>query len=137
MMVEGMIEGGTFRVKPFFSLSDSTEAIDQTGSQSALSTGAKQATIVAVNPDESGESSIDLPEDVTIESIAVVSAARASEIEQTSLASQGEGWSRPILFYADGTTSTAAVMLKHPTVGRLMVKIRGITGDVTISEVLP
>lgn len=137
MMVEGMIGDGSFRVKPFFSLTDSTESIDQTGSQSGLASGAKQATVVAMEFDESAEALIDLPEDVTIEAIAVVSAARASEIEQSNLANQAEGWSRPILFYADGTTSTAAVRLTHPTVGRVLVKIRGITGDVTVSEVLP
>ena len=53
------------------------------------------------------------------------------------LADQSEGWSRPIMFYPDGSTSSAAVTLTHTTVGRVVVKIRGITGDVTVSEVLP
>lgn len=136
MMMEGMIEGGTFRIKPFFSVTDSTEAIDQTGSQSALLSGAAQGTVVPLETNLDAESELELPEDVTVTSVGVVSAARAAEIEQLTLANQGEGWSRPILFYPDGTTSTASITLSHATVGRVVVKIRGITGDVSVSEVL-
>lgn len=137
MMLEGMVEGQVLRVKPFFSATDSTEALDQTGSQSALLTGATQGVVVPVDESETAEESIELPEDVTVSSVGVVSAARGAEIEQLTLSDQGEGWSRPILFYPDGSTSTAAVTLSHETVGRVIVKIRGITGDVTVSEVLP
>ena len=137
MMIEGMIEGNSFRVKPFFSIADSTEALDQTGSQSGLLTGATQGVIVPVNEDQSSEKSIELPEDVIVTSVGVVSAARAFEIEQLTVADQGQGWSRPILFYPDGSTSTASITLSHESVGRVVVKIRGITGDVTVSEVLP
>jgi prepilin-type N-terminal cleavage/methylation domain-containing protein len=137
MMMEGMIEGSSFRIKPFFSVADSTEALDQTGSQSSLLTGASQGVVVAINQDLSAEETIELPEDVRVVSVGVVSAARATEIEQLTLQNQGQGWSRPILFYPDGSTSTAAITLSHETVGRVVVKIRGITGDVTVSEVLP
>ncbi len=137
MMIEGMIEGNSFRVKPFFSIADSTEALDQTGSQAGLLTGATQGVVVAVIEDESSEKSIELPEDVTVTSVGVVSAARASEIEQLTIAGQGQGWSRPILFYPDGSTSTASITLSHKSLGRVIVKIRGITGDVTVSGVLP
>ena len=137
MMLEGMIEGSSFRVKPFFSIADSTEALDQTGSQSGLLSGATQGVAVTVEVDqEAAESLVELPEDIVVSAVGVVSAARASEIEQLTLADQGEGWSRPILFYPDGSTSTAAVTLSHETLGRVVVKIRGITGDVTVSEVL-
>ena len=69
--------------------------------------------------------------------VGVVSAARAAEIEQLTLSNQSEGWSRPILFYPDGSTSTAVVTLTSGTIGQVVVKIRGITGDVSVSEVLP
>ncbi len=137
MVFEGMIEGSSFRFKPFFSVSDSTEALDQTGSQSGLLSGASQGTVTAIAADDSAEETIDLPENVVVTSVGVVSAARASEIEQTTSANQGEGWSRPILFYPDGSTSTASITLTHATMGRVVIKIRGITGDVTVSEVLP
>jgi prepilin-type N-terminal cleavage/methylation domain-containing protein len=137
MMIEGMIEGNSFRVKPFFSIADSTEALDQTGSQAGLLTGATQGVVVPIIEDESSEKSIELPEDVTVTSVGVVSAERASEIEQLTIAGQGQGWSRPILFYPDGSTSTASITLSHKSLGRVIVKIRGITGDVTVSGVLP
>ena len=137
MLVEGMVEGNTIRIKPFYSAADSTEALDQTGSQASLLTGATQGTVAPVASDETSEKTIELPEKVTVAGVGVVSAARAAEIEQLTLADQGEGWSRPILFYPDGSTSTAAITLKHETLGRVIVKIRGITGDVTVSEVLP
>lgn len=137
MMLEGMVEGNSFRVKPFYSDSDATEAMDQTGSQSGLLSGATQGVVVPVNTDETSERTVELPENVVVDSVGVVSAARASEIEQLSLANQGEGWSRPILFYPDGSTSTAMISLSRETVGRVVIKMRGITGDVTVSEVLP
>lgn len=136
LMMEGMVEGSTLRVKPFYSVSDSTEALDQTGSQSALMTGAQQGVSVAITVDEEAEEAIDLPENVTIKSVGVVSAARAVEIEQATLANQSEGWSRPILFYPDGSTSTAMIVLAHESIGNVVVKVRGITGETTVGQVI-
>ncbi len=134
MMMEGMVEGGNLRIRPFYSLADSMEAFDQTGSQSALLSGAQQASVAVVAPNESAEQTIELPEDVMIESVGVVSSARSLEIEQVNLSNQSQGWSQAVLFYPDGTTSTAVIVLKHQTHGRLGVKLRGITGDVTIDQ---
>ena len=136
MMMQGMLEGNSVRIKPFYSLADSTEAIDQTGSQSALLSGAQQATVAAPMMDVEQEKTIELAENVTIDAVATVSAARSFEIEQLA-AAEGSGWSQPILFYPDGTTSTAAMTLSQESIGKVIVKIRGITGDATVSEVLP
>jgi hypothetical protein len=138
MMLESLIEGTSFRVKPFNSAVDATEALDKTGSQAGLLTGATQGVVTAI-PEiaEEVEEVVELPEGVTVTSVAVVSAARAMEIEQLTVANQSEGWSRPILFYPDGSTSTAAITLSNATMGKVIVKIRGITGDVSVSEVLP
>ena len=135
MMIEALTGGNSLRIKPFQSVADATEAIDQTGSQSALLAGATQGSVAAVAADQS-ERIIELPAEVTIESVGVVSAARAAEIEQASLADQSAGWSRPVLFYPDGSTSTAAIVLRHSTVGQLTVKLRGITGEATVGEVM-
>jgi Tfp pilus assembly protein FimT len=136
MMLEAMSGGSSIRIKPFQSVADATEAIDQTGSQSALLSGATQGSMTTTAADQS-ERLIELPAEVAVESVSVVSAARAAEIEQSSLADQTAGWSRPILFYPDGSTSTAAVVIQHPSVGRLTVKLRGITGEATVGEVMP
>ena len=47
MVLQAMLEGNSLRFKPFFSLSDTTEAMDQTGSQSGLLTGAQQGIATA------------------------------------------------------------------------------------------
>lgn len=136
MMLEGMIDSGQLRIKPYFSMQDSVEALDQTGSQSALLQGAEQAAVdtdIATDSSES-EEIIELPEGVSVESVGVTSAARAMQIEQEALSDQGQGWSRPILFYPDGVTSTGTILLKHEKNGKRAVKIRGITGDVTIER---
>jgi prepilin-type N-terminal cleavage/methylation domain-containing protein len=137
MTLEAMVDGTSFRIKPFYSATDATEAFDQTGSQSGMLSGAKQGIVTAAIVDPSVEETVELPEAVVVSSVGVVSAARAMEIEQLTLSNQSEGWSRPILFYPDGSTSTAAITLSNPTYGKVIVKIRGITGDVTVSEVLP
>ncbi len=137
MMMQGMVEGNSLRIKPYYSLSDSTEAMDQTGSQSGLLTGAQQAVAVAPVEAADAEKSVELAVDVVVESVATVSSTRALQIEQLTAGDQTSGWSRPILFYPDGTTSTGAITLAHPTMGHVVVKIRGITGDVTVSEALP
>ncbi len=137
LMLEGMVEGSNLRAKPFYSAGDATEAIDQTGSQSGLLTGATQGVVSVIEQDSEAEELIELPEDILVEQVGVVSAARSMEVEQLNEANQSQGWSRPILFYPDGTTSTAIVTLYNPQLGRVVVSLRGITGDVTISEVLP
>lgn len=136
MMLDGMIEGNTVRIKPFYSIADSTEAIDQTGSQQSLLTGATQGVMTTLEVDEEADETIELPEGISIMAVGVASAARSMEIEQLNQADQGQGWSRPVLFYPDGSTSTAAITLTDETYGKVVVQIRGITGDVTVSEVL-
>lgn len=135
LMIDGMLESNSLRIKPYFSMADSVNALDQTGSQSALLSGADQGQFVPVIEDESETRQIELPEDVVVKSVTVVSAARAMEINQASINNQAEGYSQPILFYPDGTTSTAAIVVAHPLYGQMTVKLRGITGDVTLSDV--
>lgn len=45
------------------------------------------------------------------------------------------GYSRPILFYPDGTTSDAMVVMKSEDGSMTMVKLRGLTGVAKIGEV--
>ncbi|MDM4018351.1 prepilin-type N-terminal cleavage/methylation domain-containing protein [Roseiconus lacunae] len=137
MMLDGMLEGGSIRVRPYVSLTDSVNAVDQTGSQSAMLNGADQGQQVTLVQDPSDNREVTLPEDVTVQSVAVVATARALEVQQANLSNQAEGYSQPVLFYPDGTTSTAAITLAHPVHGQITVRLRGITGDVTISDIGP
>lgn len=51
-----------------------------------------------------------------------------------AMASQG-GWSQPILFYPDGTTSDAAVLLANADGETLRVTLRGLTGISRAGEI--
>ncbi|MGB7347046.1 MAG: prepilin-type N-terminal cleavage/methylation domain-containing protein [Pirellulaceae bacterium] len=135
MMLDAMLEEGTLRIRPYFSMADAVEATDMTGSQSAMLSGADSGTMVAVPVDEQANKEIELPEEIIVQTVAVVSAARAMEIQQQTAGDQASGYSQPILFYPDGTTSNAAVILAHPTLGNITVKLRGITGEVNIGKV--
>ncbi|MEM6472519.1 MAG: prepilin-type N-terminal cleavage/methylation domain-containing protein [Planctomycetota bacterium] len=135
LMIDAELQSDSLRVRPYNSLADSVNALDQTGTQAGLLTGAEQGVFAAMDVDESDVRQVELPEDVTVQSISVVSAARAMEIQQQTSGDMAQGFSQPVLFYPDGTTSTAAITLTHPTHGKITVMLRGITGDVTISDV--
>lgn len=47
------------------------------------------------------------------------------------------GWSAPIVFHADGTTSDAVVHLANADGTQLRVTLRGLTGSARASEVTP
>jgi Tfp pilus assembly protein FimT len=52
-----------------------------------------------------------------------------------NIASAGSGWSDPIFFYPDGTTSNAQLVLRNKE-GRMMeLFLRGLTGIVKVSDV--
>jgi len=131
-------ESGTLKIKPFFSAVASVDSNNgSAGSQSALLMGGDQASVTAAPlVDPEAEETLELPEEVVVETIAVASTARSSMVEQQMVGGMAIG-SSPILFYSDGTTSNAVIILTHPTTGRIAVKLRGITGDVTIGEVMP
>lgn len=65
--------------------------------------------------------------------------ARSAEVEAdlaaASSASRDVVWSRPILFYSDGTTSTAEVLLANEQGRAVRVSLRGLTGVAKVSEV--
>jgi Tfp pilus assembly protein FimT len=46
----------------------------------------------------------------------------------------GQPWSTPILFYPDGTTSTASVLLENQHGRQITVSLRGLTGVATLVE---
>ena len=50
--------------------------------------------------------------------------------------SSGDGsWSKPILFYPDGTTSTATILIKNDQARCIEMHLRGLTGAVAVSSV--
>ena len=83
-----------------------------------------------------------LPEDVVFH---LDVAAMASEVAYDPLGtihpaggdSPEFGWSMPILFHPDGTASTAEVILRNQRDQIVPVRLRGLTGVVTVGELIP
>ena len=144
MLMEAAIGGSQFRIRPYFSSSDSVETSGGNSGQSGLGTGADQAVVSSVIIDQDATQAFQIPDQLSVESVQVVSAARGAEISQAASFNQVGGgsdldgtqqWSQPILFYPDGTTSTAAVTIADERFGKVIVKLRGITGDASVTEV--
>lgn len=53
----------------------------------------------------------------------------------TAFLSPDQGWSSPIFFYPDGTTSTARLTLENERSRRIDISLRGLTGMVSISDI--
>jgi prepilin-type N-terminal cleavage/methylation domain-containing protein len=64
--------------------------------------------------------------------------SRSVAIEQTAMdATQFESeWSRPILFYPDGTTSDAFVVVANENKVGIKIELRGMTGTATLGDVM-
>ncbi len=58
----------------------------------------------------------------------------ASDDTQSDVADSGDGWSDPILFYSDGSTSDAKVVLAYNRHAAMRLSLRGITGSVTVGD---
>lgn len=126
------------RLQAWYDMNDMTEATDQTGSTSALLTGGNaSAASFQTQASQEPAKTIALPDGVVISNSQVQSTQRSYLID-TQYSSQGGGqaWGQPILFFPDGTTSTAAVTMQLPEAGQIVVLLRGLTGEVTVSEVL-
>lgn len=156
-ILEAVPGTGELRIRPFMTVADATESMSPSLAPSALLSGAKQdiAAVPIVEPVEPKR--IELPEGVVIADVQVASAIRGAMIEQQLAGgpmgggpmgsgplgggppggSPIGGGGRPILFYPDGSSSTAVVTLRHEKMGAIRVRLRGITADATIFEGQP
>lgn len=63
------------------------------------------------------------------------SAAVEADLEANKDSDKEVTWSTPILFYSDGTTSTAEIVLANKEGRAVRVSLRGLTGVAQVSEV--
>ena len=79
-----------------------------------------------------------LPEDISFAAGQTRVDSRAAAFESDSQAIGADqleaGRSKPILFYPDGTTSSARLMLKNKQNRRIELALRGLTGVVTVGQ---
>jgi Tfp pilus assembly protein FimT len=78
-----------------------------------------------------------LPEGITFAGGQMEYEARAEvlDVDSQGLSSTGLSWSAPILFYPDGTSSTATVQLRNEHNRTIELSLRGLTGLVTTGSV--
>jgi hypothetical protein len=77
-----------------------------------------------------------LPEGILFVQGQNVEDLRGMMIESQMLTAAPAGWSQPIYFFPDGTTSTAQLVLRNELDLYVMVQVRGLTGVTTISDVM-
>ena len=61
--------------------------------------------------------------------------ASTGDDPESQSADNGDGWSDPIYFYADGSTSDARLLLATDRNSAMRLLLRGITGSVTVDDV--
>lgn len=61
--------------------------------------------------------------------------AEMYSIQSAAFLSPDQGWSGPVFFYPDGTTSTARITLENERGRRIDISLRGLTGMVSISDI--
>lgn len=144
-MMQIQLGSGAFSVQPWYSAEDMTETAEMTGSGAALLSGGTPMAAPTLPPGQMQQpvESETLPEGITFADVRVETTARSMAVQMqsgtagASALQDAAGSVQPILFYADGTTSTAAVTVMDQTVGRVTVALRGLTGEATLSEIMP
>ncbi len=129
-----------FMVQPWMRASDSVEAsagatiVTELGQ--AIETESTSQGVVAGTADATvGQKALE-------EGIVFATADVLNDMRSLSEQSLGDsmqagalGWSQPILFYPDGSTTTAHVVIQDVRGRRMAVQLRGLTGEAKIIEV--
>lgn len=122
-------DGSRYSVDYWIADDDALEAGDSTS----------QPAAEATEPEGSGMLAEELPQGVRFMLGDSEATARSAEVEADLPAAGGAEtdvtWSRPILFYSDGTTSTAEITLANEQGRAVRVSLRGLTGVAKVGEV--
>jgi prepilin-type N-terminal cleavage/methylation domain-containing protein len=145
-MVRCQLGGEQFAIEPLPDPSDLTEAADQIGRGNlALASGgagamAAVSSMALAEPAETKS----LPEKIQFAIAQTVNSTRQLEALSTAAAtgqsldpdnsSDTTQWSEPILFFSDGTTSTAEVIVRNADARQLAIRLRSLTGDAVVIE---
>ena len=137
------LESGTYRTQPYYTEQDVLE-VDALHSATASTVNASAAGSSVPQSDAIAAQQQELPEGVVFASVDVQSDYRSLQLQQDTLGSFGattnmtlDQQTPPVLFYPDGTTSDAKVVLTNEY-KRLcvVVSLRSLTGVVKVSELV-
>jgi prepilin-type N-terminal cleavage/methylation domain-containing protein len=127
---------GEYSVEPWLQATDEVEASNGATIMMAggLAKVDMQSGLVGAAGAELGSAAEKLEEGFVFSAGAVLGDTRTMLIQQqTGTVSGGAGnQSAPIMFYPDGTTSTAEVAIKNENGAQRLLRIRGLTGEVSV-----
>lgn len=137
--VKAMESGRTFMFR--YELNGSqfrTEPLTLTADANELSAEASQSsTADSLQPERTtgNELKYQLPEGITFHRGDATEDVR-SQLAEEQGATPLSGWSAPILFYPDGQSSDAQVIIRSEALKSIAIRLRGITGIPVVSGVL-
>lgn len=131
-------ETGVYVAEPYIDLETGIEAAStDAGAQLALQEAAQWSLGVSSPEAVRLPGQRGLPEGVTFVAGSTEVAARASLAPAEATTSAGSPLpADPLLFYADGTCSSATVLLRSDDELYVKIELRGLTGVTTISDIL-
>lgn len=129
-----------FTLQPWLKASDSVEAsagatiITELGQ--AVDTSSTSSGVASNMADPTAGQKL-LEEGVVFASADILNDMRSLSEQSTSDSMQAgmAGWSQPILFYPDGSTTTAHIVVQDTRGRRMAVQLRGLTGEAKVIEV--
>jgi prepilin-type N-terminal cleavage/methylation domain-containing protein len=124
------IGGRKYKLEPFIAGDDAIESA--TGGQDS---SGKVYGPGVTNPSDIVGSQGELPEGTSFVEGQAIAASRSLRIEEEAQVLQDLAWSGPILFYPDGTSSDAHVVVGNERQVGLRLDLRGMTSVVTLGEI--
>lgn len=119
--------GRKFQIEPYTAVDDTVDAVNST------STFAPPPP--APSPDNTNENSrTQLPEGIKFLEGMTAEEERAKSVEE-SMGGGGGGLSKPILFYPDGVTSDAWLVVVDEHNSAIRVELRGLTGLAILGDI--
>ena len=114
-------DGTGFGVEPWYAADD-----DQTSTNDSSGKGGNATALRITQP---------LPDNISFAGGDTTSDSRSLHLENNMGGASGKA-ARPILFYPDGTSSTARVVLANRRQAFVVVSLRGLTGIAQVSDLL-
>jgi type II secretory pathway pseudopilin PulG len=97
--------------------------------------GTEVATPATTNPDGTPKGERNLPEGIKFALGDASFESRGERIEQQLETSGGTEWSRPILFFPDGSSADAFLVVANEVEAAIRLDLRGMTGAVKVSDI--
>ena len=117
-------DGRKFKIEPYTAEDDTLDAVSSTSTF---------APPPAPEPEDEANSRTQLPEGIKFLEGLTVEEERAKAVEE-AMGSGGGEWSKPILFYPDGVSSDAWLVVADEHDTAIRVELRGLTGLAVLGD---